>query len=497
MLLAVQHGEKVYSPPVVDGVQIEWERTGSPGKLTFTTLKVSGLNFTEGDTVCFYYNDKAIFKGYVFKKKRDREQKIEVTCYDQIRYLKNKFTYVFEKKTATQIIKALCADFSLKVGSMDNTKYVIPAIAEENKSALDIILNVLDETLATTGDMFVLYDDAGTLKLKNCANMTSTTLIMEETAENFDYTSSIDDETYNSIVLYYDPNNNITDSVSGASKGASTIIAKAASQIGTCENPNGSNKVKYNTDYYGSPVSGSAYPWCCAFVWWVFKECGMSQLFNGGAKTAYCPTAANWYKNQGQWVTKNYQPGDVVFFDWGGGISHIGIVESVSGSTVVCIEGNTGNAVKRVNRTSGIVGAGRPNYNSLMTRMAVDPGSSSKPTTSTTKATKVESPQVFTAQSKSRIKDWGLLRYFEKIDKPSIGQNKANSLLKLYNRKTRELKVTGVFGDPTIRGGSLIPVRLNLGDVKTNNYMLVQKVVHNFNNDHHSMDLTLEGGWDS
>ena len=43
---------------------------------------------------------------------------------------------------------------------------------------------------------------------------------------------------------------------------AKNIISMAASQIGIKEQPANSNKVKYNTEYYGHEVSGSAYPWC-------------------------------------------------------------------------------------------------------------------------------------------------------------------------------------------------------------------------------------------
>ena len=314
--LTIFHNGKLFEPPVLEGVKLEWERKGVPGKLTFTTIKVSvdGMNFQEGDQVCFYYDEKLIFVGYVFSKERDREHHIKVTCYDQIRYLKNKYTYVFENKTATQIVDAMCKDFNLQTGDMDNTGYVIPAIAEENKAALDIILDVLEETLLNTGNMFILYDDSGKLKVKNCANMVSTTLIMEDTAENFSYSSSIDDETYNSIVLYYKGEN--------------------------------------------EPI------------------------------------------------------------------------------------------------------------------------------------------QLFTASNKDTIQQWGTLRYFEEVKTPTIGQNKADALLKLYNRKTRELKVNGAFGDISVRGGTLIPVKLNLGDIQANNYMLVEKVTHNFEHDHYTMDLTLEGAWE-
>ena len=166
MVLTIQHNGTLFEPPVKEGVEIEWERTGSPGKLTFTVLKTEGVDFSEGDPVCFYYDKKPVFMGYVFKKSRDREQQIEVTCYDQIRYLKNKYTYIFENKTASQIISALCNDFNLSTGVMDNTGYVIPAISKENISALDIALDVLEETLLNTGNMFVLYDDFGKINVK-------------------------------------------------------------------------------------------------------------------------------------------------------------------------------------------------------------------------------------------------------------------------------------------------------------------------------------------
>jgi hypothetical protein len=89
-----------------------------------------------------------------------------------------------------------------------------------------------------------------------------------------------------------------------------------------------------------------------------------------------------------------------------------------------------------------------------------------------------------------------MLRYFEAVDTPTAAQNKANSLLSLYNKKMRELKITEAFGDITVRGGTMIPVKLDLGDVQVNNYMLVEKVTHNFEHGHHTMDLTLEGAWE-
>lgn len=160
---------------------------------------------------------------------------------------------------------------------------------------------------------------------------------------------------------------------------ANDILTIARSQLGTKEAPPDSNNVKYNTQFYGRPVYGSKYPWCCAFVWWVFKEAKASALFYDGQKTAFCPTAMNWFKNKGQFVTSGYQEGDVVFFNFTGNPhsepGHVGIIESVNpDGSLQCIEGNTsmtsqdngGEVMRRTRKLSLVVGAGRPAYQAMV-----------------------------------------------------------------------------------------------------------------------------------
>lgn len=490
--LTIQHNNRVFSPPIKDNIMVEWERTGSPGKLKFTTVKVKGMDFYEGDAVTLQYDNKKIFMGYVFTKSRSKEQHIEVTCYDQIRYLKNKYTYVFENKRADEIIRAMCKDYNLHIGTFDNTGYKIPAVAEENKAALDISLFVLEETLLNTGNQFTLYDDCGELTIKNSANMVSNTLILSTTAEDFEYKSSIDDETYNNIVLYYKPK--VSTSISGGGNSssatastpqASKVLQIAAGEVGYKES--GTNITKYGQAY---GMNGIA--WCVIFIWWVFKQAGISHLIK---KTASSTALMNWFKDQGRFYSTP-QPGDIAFFKWGRGIGaeHVGIVESVSGNSIVSIEGNTSDRVKRLKRDSAILGYGRPAYSktSASTYSAID-NTSDDTSIITNSSDKI---QVFTASDKDKISQWGTLRYFEEIDKPAIGQSKANQLLKLYARKTRDLKITAAFGDPSVRGGTLIPVKLDIGERQISNYMLVEKVTHTFNNDHHTMDLTLGGWWE-
>ena len=57
------------------------------------------------------------------------------------------------------------------------------------------------------------------------------------------------------------------------------ILAIANGELGVKESPPNSNNVKYNTWFYGHPVSGKDYPWCCTFISWLFNQLeGGSQL---------------------------------------------------------------------------------------------------------------------------------------------------------------------------------------------------------------------------
>ena len=202
--LLIQHGSKVYQPIVTGEIQWQTERKGVQGSLTFKVVKDATLNFTEGDAVRLKVDGQKVFYGFVFQKKRDKEGIITVTAYDQLRYLKNKDTYVYSNKTASEVVQMLAKDFNLQCGTLEDTKFKIESRVEDNQTLFDIIQNALDLTLTSKKEMYVLYDDFGKLTLKNIGNMKVGILIDEDTGENFDYTSSIDGETYNKIKLVYE-----------------------------------------------------------------------------------------------------------------------------------------------------------------------------------------------------------------------------------------------------------------------------------------------------
>ena len=141
---------------------------------------------------------------------------------------------------------------------------------------------------------------------------------------------------------------------------ANEIIQKAMTEVGITEYPPNSNNVKYNTEFYGKPVSGAAYPWCCTFVWWILSTSGVKV-----PKTASCMAMGEYFKQQGRFYTSDPRPGDLVFFHfktnqrW---TNHIGIVAEVKGNEITTIEGNTslnsddnGGAVMKRKRCSNIV----------------------------------------------------------------------------------------------------------------------------------------------
>ena len=134
-------------------------------------------------------------------------------------------------------------------------------------------------------------------------------------------------------------------------------------QVGTKES--GENNVIYNTRFYGHEVQGPSYPWCMAFIWDGFHQCGLSKLFLDGGKSAYCPYVVNWAKEHGRWVMGDYRAGDILFYDWDsdGQADHVGFCIGSSNGRLDSIEGNITDAVCVTHRVPGsVLGAYRPAY---------------------------------------------------------------------------------------------------------------------------------------
>ena len=129
-----------------DGVTLDRSPDLAPAKLSFKVFKDDKLDIQEGDLVNLKVNGELVFVGYIFEKKRSKDNFIEVTAYDQCKYLKSEGYYVFDgKKTASELIKALAEDLAIKVGDITPTTYKIGYIYD-GKTYQDIILDMLKQT---------------------------------------------------------------------------------------------------------------------------------------------------------------------------------------------------------------------------------------------------------------------------------------------------------------------------------------------------------------
>ena len=138
--------------------------------------------------------------------------------------------------------------------------------------------------------------------------------------------------------------------------GASTgrrALAEALRHVGVREVPPGSNRTMFGR-WFGT----DGVPWCAIFASYCFDVGAGVVLCRGwhgaGVSTrgvSYVPTLAAWLRATGR-VVDDPQPGDIVVFDWDGGVpDHAGLVVRAAGSRVETVEGNARDQVLRDTRS--------------------------------------------------------------------------------------------------------------------------------------------------
>ncbi len=180
---------------------------------------------------------------------------------------------------------------------------------------------------------------------------------------------------------------NVTQVLEVARAEVGYLEKKTNSQLdGQTANAGYGNYTKYARDmdavpgFYNGRKNG--FDWCDVFVDWCFvKAFGVDtarKLLCQPEKSlgAGCRFSANYYKEKGQFFTKDPKPGDQIFF-WNSSktdVAHTGIVCGVDGGYVYTVEGNTSAASgvvanggcvaeKKYSLTnSRIYGYGRPAY---------------------------------------------------------------------------------------------------------------------------------------
>ena len=154
-----------------------------------------------------------------------------------------------------------------------------------------------------------------------------------------------------------------------------SVLDWCRNEIGYHES--GSNWTRYAADLEKYPDlfwggSKQQLAWCATFLVDAFvnvfgyeRAVKMLCIPSVPCGAAGCMYAAQYYQDANRWYSSP-EPGDQIFFSYAAGeYSHTGIVESVDGSYVNTIEGNTSDMVARRKYPLGsgsIVGYGRPRW---------------------------------------------------------------------------------------------------------------------------------------
>lgn len=100
-------------------------------ELEFSTIfsaddkNIPKINIPKFSIIKFYENGKELFRGYVVKRNRASDSTdISYSCIDKGMYLaNNEEVYNFKNKTAKEIVKKVCGDYKISIGSLASPNY--------------------------------------------------------------------------------------------------------------------------------------------------------------------------------------------------------------------------------------------------------------------------------------------------------------------------------------------------------------------------------------
>jgi hypothetical protein len=116
---------------------------------------------------------------------------------------------------------------------------------------------------------------------------------------------------------------------------AEDILNVAKKELGKQEIPLNSNWGEHVQKYLHSVGIDFPASWCMAFVYWcVLQAKPVNPLIKTGG------VMRQWNEIDPKYKVSVPQAGDIFIMDFGKGLGHTGFVESVSGDSMITIEGN-------------------------------------------------------------------------------------------------------------------------------------------------------------
>ncbi|WP_141500973.1 XkdQ/YqbQ family protein [Paenibacillus luteus] len=200
MNIRVLYNNEYYIDEIVQDVEWSGDVKQAYRTLTVSLLNTNDgsgtlLNFEIGRELRFISDGAELFRGVIFRREIDQSGAMTLVAYDENVYLtKNEDTKKFTKVTASQIVRQLCTEFGINVGTIADTKYVIPKLILRDMTLWNMITTALTVTRKQTGRRYFVYASQGRLHLAERKDRKAAYLL--ESSSNLltaSYSQSIED----------------------------------------------------------------------------------------------------------------------------------------------------------------------------------------------------------------------------------------------------------------------------------------------------------------